>query len=169
MANDDTDNHTDNDRETIINLDDARIRKRVGLPVNFPLERKPFSEAYSRHWSALMEAHTKFEKTMLRYLLGEPRSVSKWWSARRRFVALEREVDRCVEFWIVELGGNRPLDVAPVFKSEQDALEYALLNFFISQRICPYLGFWQDAINEAEAGNVVTFKLSDIPPWTDDD
>ena len=162
------DNDDDDTNNTIMRLDDARVLKKLGRPLNTPITHHAFSEAYSRHWFALMDAHTKFENAMFRFLLDETQSPSKWWSARRRFIALEREADRCVGFWIA-LGGNTPLDAAPVFKSEQDAREYALLDFFISKRACPFLEFWQNAIEEAEAGNVPTFKLSDIPPWLDDE
>jgi hypothetical protein len=165
MADDDD----DNDSKTITNLDDARILKRVGAPLNMRVEHLNFSEAYSRHWFALMNAQAKFQSAMFRFLLDDEKRPAKWWSARRRFIALEMEVDRTVEFWAVELGGNQPYEAAPAFKSEQDAREYHLLHYFISERVWPYLDFWRDAIDEAEAGNVPTFKLSDIPPWVDDE
>ena len=148
-------------------LDDAQVLKKLGRPLNTPISHHAFSEAYSRHWFALMDA-TLSSRTPCSDFLDETQSPSKWWSARRKFIALEQEADRCVGFWIA-LGGNTPLDAAPVFNSEQDAREYALLDFFISKRACPFLEFWQNVIEEAEAGNVPTFRLSDIPPWLDDE
>ena len=38
-----------------------------------------------------MDAHTKIENARFRYVLDETQSPSKWRSARRRFMALERE------------------------------------------------------------------------------
>lgn len=157
------------DNNAITNLADARTLKRLGWPLNTPIIHQEFSETCGRHWAALMDTQAKFENAMFRYLLDDTQSPAKWWSARRRFIALERQCDHCVVFMMVELGGNTPPEAPPVFKSEQDAREYALIKYFFDTRACRYLAFWESAIDAAEAGNTLTFTTGDIPPWTDED
>ncbi|MGM4958202.1 hypothetical protein ACT4MK_19320 [Bradyrhizobium barranii] len=150
-------------------LQDARAMKRAGWPLNTPVEEHTFSEGFSRHWLATMDAQVKFYNVVLRYATGEDPSPARWWSVLRRFIALEQSIYNLVEFWMVELGGNTPPEAAPMFRSEQDAHEYAILKFILEQRICPYLDFWQAKIDNVEAGNATTFTVSDIPPWVDDE
>ena len=114
----------------ITNLADARTLKRLGWPLNTPITHQEFSKSCGGHWAALW-IHKQSSRTPCSgYLLDDTQSPAKWWSARRRFIAFERQCDRCVVFMMVELGGKTPPEAAPVFKSEQDAREDALLKYF---------------------------------------
>jgi hypothetical protein len=45
---------------TITSLEDARALKRLGVPLNTPIEHREFSPAYTDHWVDLMVAQAKF-------------------------------------------------------------------------------------------------------------
>ena len=86
-------------------LDDARALKRMNIPLNTPVEHRTFSKAYSKHWFALMNAHTEFMLAMREYCDDADPRPGKWKLVRRRFVALDKAVVRCFDF-VAELGGN---------------------------------------------------------------
>ena len=154
------------DNNAITNVADARTLKRLGWPLNTPIIYQDVTASAAR--PRLRMTKSSIQRN-LRSALGSAQSPAKWWSARRRFIALERQCDRGVVFMMVELGGNTPPEAPPVFKSEQDAREYALIKYFFDTRACRYLAFWESAIDAAEAGNTLTFTTGKIPPWTDED
>ena len=42
-----------------------------------------------------------------------------------------------------------------------------LLAWFITERAIPFIGFWEDAIDEVETGGRLTIALGDVPRWVD--
>jgi hypothetical protein len=74
------------------NLQDARALKRMGMPLNTPVERREFSEAYSKQWLGLMKAHGNFCGALAGYI--EVSSAPKWRKLRKSvdgiFNAMER-------------------------------------------------------------------------------
>ena len=71
--------------------------------------------------------------------------------------------------FVAELGGDVPAGAEPVFKSDQDATEYALLRWFVAERAIPFIDFWANAIITIAEGNGLTIRPEDVPPWTDED
>ena len=101
----------------ITSLEDARHLKRAGLPLNMPVEKRTFSQKYSEHWFALMDAHGRFMLAVHKF--ADDQTAVRWWSVQRRYVALDRAAIRCLDL-VHELGGR---EAEPVFKSEQDEHE----------------------------------------------
>ena len=160
---------TDDDTTPITRLQDARALKQLGLSLNTPVNDQQCSEAYSRHWLALMNAHMEFMNAVCEYSDAELDAVSPClWQAGRRLEALQKAAGHCVDF-VAELGGDVPAGAEPVFKSDQDATEYALLRWFVAERAIPFIDFWANAIITIAEGNGLTIRPEDVPPWTDED
>ena len=152
----------------ITRLEDARALKELNAPLNTPVEDRTFSEDYSRHWLALMDAQTEFMLAMHEYSHGaRAQSPGKWKLVRRKLAALDKAAARCVDF-LVGLSGNVPDGAKLVFKTEQDQHEYALLGWFLAERAVPFIGYWREAIDAVEAGSTLTIAPGDIPRWTDE-
>jgi hypothetical protein len=143
----------------VTDIDDARILKKMNAPLNLPIERRTFSEAYTKHWMALLDAHSKFMSAVGEYADG-PRagSLGKWRLMKRRLARIYYEMQDCYAFV------GEPNDG----ESEQDAHESALLSLFLTDRAMPFVGYWQAVIEAVEAGGTLTFNPGDIPLWTDD-
>jgi hypothetical protein len=129
------------------------------------VEQRTFSEDYSRHWFALMNAQGYFMKAMLEYGHG-PRAGSpgKWRLAKRRFATLENEMQKCLAY-VGRLFGSEQLTTP----SEQDQHEGQILEHFLSERAFPFISYWQEAIDAVDGGEAFMVKADDIPPWTDDE
>src|SRR5437016_13926954 len=106
----------------ITSIGDARALKAANLPLNLPVEHRPFSREYTRHWVRLMDAHGAFVRAINDYVAG-PRAGSpgKWKLVRRRLTALDAAAGECVAL-LSKLGGDVE---PPVFQAEQDGQEHA--------------------------------------------
>jgi hypothetical protein len=133
----------------------------MGVPLNTPVERREFSRAYTKHWMALMNAHGKFMGAVVEY--SESGRLGKYRLVKRRWNALNEAVETCAVF-ALKLGGNAS---PPVFKSQQDEHENLLLRFFLTKRAAPFVEYWAEVIDAAEAGAEVTIDPGDIPLWFD--
>jgi hypothetical protein len=157
-------------QDKVTDIDAARILKKMGVPLNLPIERKTFSEAYTKHWFALLDAHSKFTSAVGELADG-PRagSLGKLRLVKRRFAGLCKEMQICDAF-IGELSGvtREAPGADPVFKTEQDANECALLSSFLTDRATPFAKFWEAAIEAVDAGDTLTIEPGDIPTWLDD-
>jgi hypothetical protein len=151
----------------ITRLEDARVLRKIGAPLNMPIEERTFSPDYSNHWTDLTNAYAKFMIAVHEYSDG-PRAGSpgKWRSVRRRLVALRKEMLNCDAF-IGKLGGIVTPGTKPVFKSEQDAAECQVLLLFLTGRAMPFVEYWEGAIDAVDAGTALTIKPGDIPLWFD--
>jgi hypothetical protein len=146
----------------IINIEDARALKAVNLPLDLPVNRRTFGPEYTRHWVRLMDAHDMFVRAINDYVAG-PRAGSRshWKLVRRRLTALDIVLGECAAF-VRELGG----DVQPlVFKVDQDEHERDLLWMFLSERVAPFIYYWDGVIDAVDAGNELRIDPGDIPPW----
>lgn len=145
-------------------LGDARELKRVGFPLNTPLEHRTFSQKYSEHWFCLMTAQAKFVVAVRKFSDG-PRAgnAGQWKSLKRRFDGVINALRDCDEF-IGKLSGNV---TPPVFKSEQDGQECRILSDFLLDRATPYVKFWQSVIEAVDGGMPLTIEPGDIPKWLD--
>ena len=160
---------TDDDTTSIVRLQDARALKQLCLLHSTPVNDQQCSEAYSRHWLALMNAHMEFMNAVCECSDAEPDAVSPClWQAGRRLEALQKAAGHCVDF-VAELGGDVPAGAEPVFKSDQDATEYVLLRWFVAERAIPFIDFWANAFIAIADGSGLTIRPEDIPPWTDED
>ena len=157
---------TDDDTTPITRLQDARALKQLDLSLSTPVSDQHCSEAYSRHWLALMNAHMEFMEAVC-----ECSTLSRMRcrrADRRRLEALQKAAGHCVDF-VSELGGDVPAGAEPVFKSDQDATEYALLRWFVAERAIPFIDFWANAFIAIAEGNGLTIRPEDIPPWMNED
>jgi hypothetical protein len=108
----------------VTNLKDAKALKKMGAPLNTPVEHREFSKEYSKHWFALMKAYDQFMLAVGEYadddspLAGTP---GMWRLLRGRLRVLDRTAKRCS-------------DAAPKLHDEN---ERALLGFFLSERALP--------------------------------
>jgi len=110
---------TDDDTTPITRLQDARALKQLCLLHSTPVNDQQCSEAYSRHWLALMNAHMEFMNAVCEYSDAELDAVSPClWQAGRRLEALQKAAGHCVDF-VAELGGDVPAGAEPFFKSDQ--------------------------------------------------
>jgi hypothetical protein len=136
----------------ITSLEDARILQLMGLPLNWTVEHPKYSRDYIKHWDDLNHAHDKFMIAARGYWGGPEVGSKGKWRVVRRFNALIRATNYCVDF-INQLGGNT---VPPVFQCEQDKLECVLLDFIFKEYLRPFIEFWLDVINKSDAGITVT-------------
>jgi hypothetical protein len=141
-----------------VQLQDARVMQRMGLPLNTPVETRTFSKDYSKHWLAMMDAHGKFMTAMFVYCSSD-QSPSRWHQVKRKLHMLDQKVIRAID--TLEQLGEAGLG------SEQEQHEYALLRMFVVERALPFLSYWNDAIEAVEAGGSLTITASDIPRWTE--
>lgn len=146
----------------VTKLEHARAFKQMNMPLNTPVEQRIFSAEYRRRWVHLMAAHSEFMQAVDEYTTGtRAGSSGKWKLMRRRLVALMQAFGQCVAF-LGKLGGDvQP----PVFKSEQDEHEHALLGHFLTERAEPFIQYWRDAIDAVNAGASLEIKPGDIPTW----
>ena len=140
--------------DDITKLENARVLKQMGAPLDTPVEERVCSLDYSRHWFALMDARDKFMVAVGEYAGSSPRAGSpcKWRLVRRRHTALDKAARRCVDL----LGRL------------QDVNERAILKSFLDQRAGPFIRFWADAIDAVDGGTPLTIRPGDIPPWEGD-
>jgi len=132
------------------------------IPLTTPVEERTFSAEYTRHWVRLMDAHGGFLQAVNDYTTGaRAGSLGKWKLMRRKLVALGQAFRQCVAF-LGKLGGDV---LPPVFKTEQDEQEHAMLGHFLTERAAPFIKFWGDAIDAVDAGASLAIKPGDIPPW----
>ena len=140
-------------------LEDARLLKRAGLPLATPVEHREFSQAYTKQWVALMDAHSAFMAALLEYCNGD-QSPARWQQVARRLVALHNATARAVDF-VEALNGR--------LASGQDQHEYALLLTSIVERALPFIDYWADVIDAVEAGASLAIRPGDIPRWIDEE
>jgi hypothetical protein len=152
----------------ITNLQDTKVMKRMGLPLNTPIEQRYFSRAYTKHWLQLVNAHRKFMVAICKLSKDGPEAatVRKWNLVRRRL----REISEAIhsaDIFIGKLGGNvNP----PFFKRDQDEQEQHFLASLLIQRAIPFVEFWQEAIVMiVDEGTALEFGLDDLPLWFHED
>src|SRR5437879_312417 len=82
----------------VTKLKDAKALKKMGAPLNTPVEQREFSKEYSKHWFALMKAHDRFMLAVGEYadddspLAGTP---GMWRLLRGRLRVLDQIARRC--------------------------------------------------------------------------
>jgi hypothetical protein len=129
----------------IANLKDARAMRRMGLPLDTPVEHRVFSKEYSHHWFALMDAHYKFMDIMYEFVDASTPAMLK--RVRRRF-------DKLVAL----------VKTSPRF---EDATERAILATFKQKHALPFLEYWTDALDAIADGTGLTIYPGDIPTWVE--
>jgi hypothetical protein len=146
----------------VTKLEHARAFKQMNMPLNTPVEQRIFSAEYTRRWVHLMAANSEFMQAVDEYTTGtRAGSPGKWKLMRRRLIALDQAFRQCVAF-LGKLGGDV---LRPVFKTEQDEHEHALLGHFLTEHAEPFIRFWGDAIDAVDAGASLEIKPGDIPTW----
>src|ERR1700730_14269837 len=142
----------------------------MGKPLDMPVEDRSFSEEYSQHWVALMNAHDRFMITVSEYS-GGPRagSVGKWKLVKRRFAGLCNEMQNCDAFVGRRFGGEQLSKVRDGTASQQEQQECHVMAFFLTERAMPFAAFWESAIDAVDDGTPLTIKPGDIPRWTDEE
>ena len=124
----------------VIRLDDARVLKSRGRPLNTPVEGR--TPEYEARWEKLMGAYDEFVRAVYQYS-NEP----KWRAAKQKLELLRKEVERCDAFIL--------------------SRESALLAFFLQQRAHPFIDYWQGVIDTVENGCDLTINSANIPLWFD--
>lgn len=148
--------------EMVTKLEHARALKQMKMPLETPVEERTFSAEYTGHWVHLMDAYDEFMRAVNEYTTGtRAGSPGKWKLIRRRLVALDQAFRQCVAF-LGKLGGDV---LPPVFQTEQDEQEHAMLGHFLTERAEPFIQFWRDAIDGVDAGASLEIKPGDIPTW----
>jgi hypothetical protein len=142
----------------ITRLADTRVLKKMGMPVNMPVERKFFSEDYSSHWLGLQNAHCRFMIAVHEHGNG-PRaeSLGKWRLIERRFARLRKEMLRCETF------------IGKPVAGEQSEMEAQILASLITEQAMPFVEFWQRTFDAIAEDGMVTIEPSDIPAWLDNE
>jgi hypothetical protein len=144
----------------ITRLQDARVFKKKGWPLNMPVEERTFSKEYSNHWFDLMNAYGRFMIATREYSDGtRAGSLGQWRRVKRRLADLHKEMAKCNGFVGKLLKG----------KSEQDKEECALLSFFPTERAIPFVEYWNSVIVAVDSGTPLTIKPGDSPRWTDEE
>jgi hypothetical protein len=150
----------------ITKIKDARILKRMGVPLNTPIEDRALSEEFSQHWARLHMAHDRFISAVLKYRDDGKWTQGNWKRFKQSYKALGDEANRCDTF-LGKLAGIKSPDETVSFKSEQDANEAQLLSYFLAKRAVPFLQYWQDVIAALESGREVEINPADVPRWFD--
>ncbi len=125
----------------ITTIQDAKAFKKMGIPLNTPVvERRVFSEAYSKQWFSLMKAHDDFCKALVHHIEA-PSSTSK--RLRKSLNGIAREVKR-----------------ADIRSGKfEDPNEQMLMNLFLVQNAVPFIEYWADAFDALDDGE--TFEITE--------
>ena len=143
-------------------LKDARVSKRMGVPLNSPVEDRTFSKEHETHCKKLMKAHYNFIKAIYDFVDGKEEaalSLRQQLLLLRKFKVLRREVRRCDTFVTKRMDGD---------PADQKTKEVQVMDYFVRERAIPFINYWEDAFHAAEHGGM-TIKPDDIPKWTDDE
>lgn len=129
----------------ITDLQDARALQRMGYPLDTPVEHRWFSAEYTRHWVAMMNAHLKFMRCVIK--CSQSSTPAAWGKVQQRFDEL-----------IAVVQTSRPL---------KDDMELAILEEFKQGNAFPFLQYWADALAAVENGAELTIRPGDIPTWVE--
>jgi hypothetical protein len=154
----------------ITRLVDARVLRKIGVPLSMPVEERFFSKEYSSRWIDLQNAHDRFMSAVQEHDDG-PRagSLGKWRLVERRFADLHKEMQKCDASIGKLLGGEGLSKVHLDTASEQDQHEGQSFAWFLTERAMPFVEFWQRTFDAAaDEGGTVTIEPGDIPPWVDE-
>jgi hypothetical protein len=138
---------------SITDLSAFRELKKMGAPLNTPVEHRKFSRAYSECWFALNNARIKFLAAMSEYAADGSRtgSAGKWKLVRRRLGEIRKAI----------LRGEALVD-----EERSDPLENDALANFLITRANPFFNYWNRAIAAIEVGASLVITPAEL--WTDD-
>jgi hypothetical protein len=150
----------------VTQLDDARVLKKLGAPLNKPVVHREFRPEYTERWIELQNAYTRFMSALVEFVDG-PRagSARKWRHLVRRLDGMHTAMTEC-DALVGKLSGNV---TPPVFETDQDRGECLAMSFFLTERAMPFVDFWDDALDAVDAGTELMIRPEDIPPWLDAD
>jgi hypothetical protein len=140
----------------VMDIADARFFKSVGLPLDKPIERKFFSEEYSRHWAGLMVAQIEMEDALSR-CSGATTPIG-WRKFKGRLRALQTEVLSCATF------ARRLWDDAATDDARE---ECTIMAHFLMERAVPYVTWWEKWVLAVEQTGEGGVPVEEIPPWID--
>jgi len=133
----------------ITDIQDARAMKRMGAPLNTPVEHREFDLAISKHWINLKNAENGFDHALVEYAKG-PRagSVGKFNLMKRRNEALYKVAADAHKF---------------AEHYEKDPIQQRII-FELIARALYVVEWWREAFAAAEAGDDgVNIDLRDAP------
>jgi hypothetical protein len=144
--------------DTITRLRDARVFKKLGKPLNMPVEERTFSKEYTKHWYALNKAHDKFTIAIKNYSDG-PRAGSSgaWRLVARHFHTIKKEMQNCDAFVGRQLRGNPAQH------------ECHVMAWFLTERAMPFMSFWESLFDTLmNSDETISFNGADVPRWFDE-
>jgi hypothetical protein len=128
----------------ITSIQDARFLKRVGLPLNTPVEHRTFSAGYCHRWFKMLGANQRFVRALIKY--GESDGdEGAWRKVKRAFEKLVSAVSHFIEYGELT-----------------DDAEHAIIQAFVQQRFLPMSKRWNALVDGFDAGEGMAVNLQDF-------
>jgi hypothetical protein len=150
--------------KTVVNLDDMRALREMGLPPDTPVETRTFTAEFSKRWQALHQARDDFEEIVM----------ALWNSKRtresadnlfdlfsRKLRALHKEMTRC-SYYVRERtndANNSPDDSQPSHEAQ-------LMGNVLVEQAMPYLEYWYAKEFGAIMDGQIALSAEELPTWT---
>jgi hypothetical protein len=131
----------------LVNIEDAKVLKRMGLPLNMPVQHRQFAREGTKHYTALWSDLTAFCNAMYDYRDNSTEKNFKGWKRvlgkmRRRAKELLAHADRL-----------------------EDRHEAACLHAFIERKVAPFYDGWCEVFEALESGEPVTIRPINEWEW----
>jgi hypothetical protein len=133
----------------ITNIEHARVFKKQGLPLDMEVTEKVFSAEYSAAWSRLIKAHQQFDRKLnklVEAILSDRPSERIRDRLPKLLVGIKTEMLNADAFC------GRPIN------GEQDEHEVQLMAYFLTERMVPYVDFFDHVFTHD-----ISFSVSDVP------
>jgi hypothetical protein len=131
-----------------IDFEAAKAMKRMGLPLNTPVERRTLQRETSKQYLRLWDDLTAFCLKMVEYNADPSEKSFKAWT--RAFDTLDRHA-RATTKYIAKLKGG------------DHEVEGFLLGMFIERKVVPFMEGWDEIFAALEDGEQVT--IAPISQW----
>jgi hypothetical protein len=132
----------------VTDIQDARVMKRMGAPLNTPVEHKVFDGPVSKHWLQIAKAEIGFDDAFAAYIerpnAGE---LGKFRLMKRRNEALHKAAANASLF---------------VEQYDQDLAQQFLLSELVGRSLNA-VTWWRDTLSACEAGETLEIALGDVP------
>ena len=128
----------------VTSIQDARIFKQHGWPLNTTVEQRTFSREYSRRWFAMVNANVDWVTALLDY----SNAISKrnWKRVGRAFEAFDRAVGRFADYHGETTDDGERVIIAAVGQ----------------QTLQPIVDYWDTICQALNDGEAIEIKARDL-------
>jgi hypothetical protein len=131
-----------------IDIEDAKAMKRMGLPLNTPIEHRVFQHETSKQFIRLWDDLAAFCLKMFDYNADPSEKSFKAWT--RVLDKMDRHAEAALKYAAGLKGGDHEA-------------EGSLLYAFLSQRVVPFMEGWDEIFEAVESGEEV--EIAPVSQW----